>query len=134
MTSWTAARQASLSVTNSQNLPKLMSIKSVTPSSHLILCHPLLLSPAICPSIRVFSSESALCIRWPNDWSFSFSISPSSDYSGLISFVAETQINCDLHVIECGRFGGGFLLRVFQGFKLLPSRVLVCLFGLIIYI
>ena len=85
-TLWTAARQASLSMTNSQSLPKLMSIESVMPSNHLILCHPLLLPPSIFPSIRVFSNESGLCIRWPKDWSFSFSISPSNEYSGLISF------------------------------------------------
>ena len=85
-TPWTAARQASLSFTNSQNLLKLMSIESVMPSSHLILCCPLLLPPSIFPRIRVFSSESALHTRWPKYWSFSFSISPSSEYSGLISF------------------------------------------------
>ena len=84
-TPWTAARQAYLSITNSWSLPILMSIKSVMPSSHLILCHPLLL-PSIFPSIRVFSSESDICIRWPKYWSFSFSISPSNEYSGLISF------------------------------------------------
>ena len=85
-TPWTAAHQASLSITNSRNLFKLMSIKSVMPSSHLILCHLLLLLPSIFPSIRVFSNESALCIRWPKYWSFSFSISPSNEYPGLISF------------------------------------------------
>ena len=85
-TPWTAARQASLPITNSQNLLKLMSIESVMPSNHLILCHPLLLLPSIFPSIRVFSNESALHIRWPKYWSFSFSISPSNEYSGLISF------------------------------------------------
>ena len=85
-TPWTAARQASLSVTNSRSLLKLMSIKSVMLSNHLILCRPLLLLPAIPPSIRVFSKDSALCIRWPKYWSFSFSISPSNEYSGLISF------------------------------------------------
>ena len=85
-TPWTAARQASLSITNSQSLPKLMSIESVMPSNHLILCRPLLLLPSIFPSIRVFSSESALHIRWPKYWSFSFSISPSKEYPGLISF------------------------------------------------
>ena len=85
-TPWTAACQASLSFTNSQNLLKLMSIESVMPSSHLILCCPLLLPPSIFPRIRVFSSESALHTRWPKYWSFSFSISPSSEYSGLISF------------------------------------------------
>ena len=84
-TSWTAARQASLSITNSQSLLKLMSIESVMPSNHLSLCRLLLLLPLIFPRIRVFSSESALCIRWPKYWSFSFSISPSNEYSGLIS-------------------------------------------------
>ena len=83
---WTVARQASLSITNSQSLLKLMSIESVMPSNHLILCHPLLFLPSIFPSIRVFSSESVLHIRWPKYWSFSFSIGPSSEYSGLISF------------------------------------------------
>ena len=83
-TPWTAACQASLSITNSWSLLKLSSIKSVMPSNHLILCH-LLLLPSIFPSIRVFSSELGLCIRWPKYWSFSFSISPSNDYSGLIS-------------------------------------------------
>ena len=83
---WTAACQASLSITNSWSLLKLMSFESVMPSSHLILCCPLLLSPSIFPSIRVFSSESVLCIRWPKDWNFSFSISPSKEYSGLIYF------------------------------------------------
>ena len=82
----TAACQASLSITNSQSLLKLMSTESVMPSNHLILCHPLLLLPSIFPSIRVFSNESVLCIRWPKYWSFSFSISPSNEYSGLISF------------------------------------------------
>ena len=86
MTPWTAARQASLSITNSWSLLKLMSIKSVMPSNHLILCRPLLLLPSIFPSIRVFSNDSALHIRWPKYWSFSFSISPSNEYSGLISF------------------------------------------------
>ena len=85
-TPWIAARQASLSITNSQSLLKLMSIESVMPSSHLILCHPLLLLCSIIPSIRVFSSESVLHIRWPKYWSFSFSISPSNEYSGLIYF------------------------------------------------
>ena len=85
-TLWTAARQASLSITNSWSLLKLMSIESIMPSSHLILCHPLLLLTSIFPSIRVFSNESVLCIRWPNNWSFSFNISPSNEHSGLISF------------------------------------------------
>ena len=83
---WTAARQASLSITNSQSLLQLISIASVMPSNHLILCHPLLLTPSIFPSIRVFFNESVLLIGWPKYWSFSFSISPSSEYSGLISF------------------------------------------------
>ena len=82
----TAARQASLSITSSQNLLKLMSIESVMPSNHLILCHPLLLLPSIFPSIRVFSNESAIRIRWPKYWSFSFSIIPSKEIPGQISF------------------------------------------------
>ena len=85
-TPWTAARQAFLSINNSRSLLKLMSIESVVPSNHLILCRPLLLLPSIFPSIRVFSNESALPIRWLKYWSFSFSISPSKEYSGLISF------------------------------------------------
>ena len=85
-TPWTAARQASLSITDSRSLLKLSSIESVMPFNQLILCRPLLLLPSIFPSIRVFSSESVLCIRWPKYWSFSFSISPSNEYSGLISF------------------------------------------------
>ena len=86
VSSWTAAHQASLSITNSQSLLKLMSILLVMPSNHLILCHPLFLPPSIFPSIRVFSNESALHIRWPKYWSFSFNISPSNEHSGLISF------------------------------------------------
>ena len=82
----TAACQASLSITNPQSLLKLMSVVSVMPSNHLILCRPLLFPPSIFPSIRVFSNESVLCIRWPKYWSFSFSISPSNEYSGLVSF------------------------------------------------
>ena len=85
-TSWTAAHQASLSITNSWNSPKPMSIESVMPSNHLILCRPLLLLPSIFPSIRVFSNESVLHISWPKYWSFNFNISPSNEYSGLISF------------------------------------------------
>ena len=85
-TPWTVARQASLSITNSRSLLKLMSIESVMPSNHLNLHHPLLLQPSIFPSIRVFSNESVLHIRWPKYWSFSCSISPSNEYSGLISF------------------------------------------------
>ena len=86
VTPWTAARQASLSITNSQSLPKLMSIELVMSSNHLIFCHPLVLLPSTFPSIRVFSNQSSLCIRWPKYWSFNFNISPSSEYSGLISF------------------------------------------------
>ena len=86
VTPWTAARQASLSITNSQSPPKPMSTELVMPSNHLILCCPLLLLPSIFPSTRVFSNESALCMRWPKYWSFSFSISPSNEHSGLISF------------------------------------------------
>ena len=83
-TPWTAAHQTSLFITNSQSLLKLMSIVLVMPSNHLILCHPLLLLPSIFPNIRVFSNESALCIRWPKYWSFSFNISPSNEHPGLI--------------------------------------------------
>ena len=86
VTPWTEAHQASLSITNSRSLFKLMSIESVMPSNHLILCPPLLLPLSIFPNIRVFSNESALRIRWPKYWSFSFHISPSNEYSGLISF------------------------------------------------
>ena len=85
-TPWTAACQTSLSITNSQSLLKLMSIESMMPSNHLILCHPLLLLSSIFPSIRVFSNESVLCIRWPKYWNFRFNISPSNEHSGLISF------------------------------------------------
>ena len=89
-TPWTAACQASLSITNSQGLLKFVSIESVVPSNHLILCNPLLPLASIFPSIRVFSNESALCVRWPKYWNFSFSVSPSNEYSGLISF----RIDC----------------------------------------
>ena len=85
VTPWTAARQASQSITNSWSLLKLMSIELVMPSNHFILCHPLLLLPSIFPSIRIFSSESVLHIRWPKYWSFSFNISPSNEHPGLIS-------------------------------------------------
>ena len=86
VTPWTAARHASLSIPNSQSLLKLMFIKSVMPSNHLILCHPLLLPPSIFPSLGFFSTESFFCIRWPKYWSFSLNISPADVYSGLISF------------------------------------------------
>ena len=89
MTPWTAARQTSLSIINSQSLLKLLSVELVMPSNHLILCRPLLLLPLIVPSIRVFPNESVLCIRWPKYWSFNFSISPFNEYSGLISFRME---------------------------------------------
>ena len=85
----TAAHQASLSITSSRSLPKFMSIESVIPSNHLILCHSLLLLPSTFPSIRVFSNESGLCIRWPKYWSFSFNISPSNEYSEFISFMID---------------------------------------------
>ena len=97
MTPRSAACQASLSITNSQNLLKFMSIESVMPSNHLILCHPLLLLPLILPSIRVFSNESVLLIRWPKYWSISFSISPFNEYSGLISFKTDWL---DLHAVQ----------------------------------
>ena len=96
-TSWTAARQASLSITNSCSSLKLISMESVMPSRHLILCRPLLLQPPVPPSTRVFSSESVLRMRWPKYWSFSFSISPSSEYSGLISFRMDWF---DLHAVQ----------------------------------
>ena len=86
VTPWTAACQVFLSFTNSHSSPKSMSIESMMPSNHLILCHPLLLLPSIFPSIKVFSNESALCIRWPKYWSFSFNVSSSNEYPGLISF------------------------------------------------
>ena len=95
---WTAAYQASLSIASSQSLLKLMSIDSVMPSNHLILCHPVLLLPSILISIRVFSSESVLHIRWPKYWSFSFSIRPSSEYSGLISLKIDDNV---LLYIKC---------------------------------
>ena len=104
-TPWTVAHQASLPITNSQSLPKLMSIESVIPSNHLILPCPLLLLPSIFPSIRVFSNESVLRIRWPQYWSFSFSISPSNEYSGLISFRIDwldLLIRVDIRLIILG--------------------------------
>ena len=106
VTPWTAACQASLSINSSQNLFKLMPIESVMPSNHLILCRPLLLRPSIFPSVRVFSNESAVCIRWPKYWSFSFRINPSSEYSGLISFRMDWL---DLLVVQ------GILKSLLQG-------------------
>ena len=121
MTPWTAARQASLSITNSWSLLKLMSIKSVMPSHHLILCRPLPLLSSILPSIRVFPNESVLCIRWPKDWSFSFSISLSNEYSGLISFRIDylislwlkglSRVFCNTTVSEHQLFGAQLSLR-----------------------
>ena len=99
VTPWTAACQASLSISNSRSPPKPMPIDSVMPSNHLILWHPLLLLPSIFPSIRVFSSESALCIRWPKYWSFSFSISPSNEHPGLISFRMDSLQSLDLPAV-----------------------------------
>ena len=99
-TSWTSALQASLSITNSWSLLKLMPIESVMPFSHLILCCPLLLLPPIPPSIRVFSNESTLCIRWPKYWSFSFSISPSNEYPGLISFRMDWSVFTESHKLN----------------------------------
>ena len=104
-TPWIAARQASLSITNSRSPPKSMSIESVIPSNHLILCHPLLLPPSIFPSIRGFSNESVFLIRWPKYLSFSFKTSPSNEYSGLISFRMECL---DLHAVQ------GTLKSLFQ--------------------
>ena len=97
MTPWTAALQASLFITSSWSLPKLMSIELVMPSNHLIFCRPLLLLPSIIPNIRVFSNESALRIRWPKYWSFSFNISPSNEHPGLISFRMDWL---DLHAVQ----------------------------------
>ena len=92
VTTWTAAHQASLSITNSWSLLKLMPMESVMPSNHLIFCHPLLLLPSVFASIRVSSNESALRIRWPKDWSFSFNISPSNEHSGMISFIMDRLV------------------------------------------
>ena len=119
VTPWTAALKASLSITNSQSLLKLMSIESVMPSNHFILCHPLLLPPSIFPSIRVFSNESVLHTRWPNNWSFSFNISPSNEYSGLISFRMDWL---DLRAVQ-----GTFESSTIPQFKSINSSVLMFL-------
>ena len=116
-TPWTAALQASLSITNSRSSLKLMSVESVMPSNHLILCHPLLLLPSIFPSIRVFSDESALCSRWPEYWSFS--VSPSNEYSGLISFRIDWF---DLLAVQ------GTLKSLLQHLKSVSSLALTLLF------
>ena len=101
VTPWTAAHQASLSITNSWSLLRLMYIKLVMPSNHLILWHPLLLPPSFFPSIRVFSNESVLCIGWPKHWSFSFSISPSNKYSGLIYFLYDWLVGSPYSPRDC---------------------------------
>ena len=118
---WTAAHQACLSITISWSLFKLKSMESVMPSNHLILYHPLLLPPSIFPSIRVFSNESALCIRWPKYWSFSFSISPSNEYSGLIPFRIDWF---DLLAIQ-----GTLEFSPAPQFKSISSSVLSLLYG-----
>ena len=110
-TLWTATCQASQSITNSQSLLKFMSIESLMPSNHLILCHSLLFLPSIFPSIRVLSNESALCIRWSKYWSFSFSISPSNEYSGPISFRMDWLDFPLLSLIYLGKEGGKKLLH-----------------------
>ena len=120
VTPWTAARQASLSITNSWSPPKLMAIESVMPSDHLILCRPLLLLPSIFPSIRVLSNQSALHIRWSKYWSFSFSISPSNEYLGLISF---RMYWLDLLAVQ------GTLKSLLQQFKSISSSVLSLLYS-----
>ena len=116
MTPWIAKLQASLSITNFRSLPKLMSIESVMPSNHLILCHPLLLLPSIFPSIKVFSNESVLHIGWPNYWSFRLSISSSIEYSGLISFRMDWL---DFHAVQ------GILKHLLQHHSSKPS-ILQC--------
>ena len=121
VTPWTAVPQASLSITNSQSLPKLMSIESVMPSNPLILCRPLLLLPSIFPSSSVFSNESALHIRWPKYWSFSFSISSSSGYPGLISFRMDWL---DLLAVQ-----GILESSPTPKFKSINSSVLSCLYS-----
>ena len=128
---WTAACYASPSITNSRSLFKLMSIDSVMPSTHLILCSPLLPLPSIFPSIKVFSNESVLCIRWPKYWSFSFSISPSNEYSGLISFRIDwLALNfkalegsmSTLCLLPVAKDAALILLALFTGFELLVIR------------
>ena len=114
---WTAARQASLSITSSWSLLKLMSIESVMPPNHLILCRPLLLLPSIPPSIRVFSNESVLCIRWPKYWGFSFNTSPSNEHPGVISFRMDWF---DL-LLNCGVGEDSWEFHVLQGDPTSPS-------------
>ena len=117
-TQWDAACQASLSITRSQSLLKLMSIESVMPSSQLILCHPLLLLPQIPPRIRIFSNESTLRMRWPKYWSFSFSISPSSEHPGLISFRMDWL---DLLAVQ-GRWGRGWKIVTWEQKRVVMSK------------
>ena len=119
-TPWTAAHQASLSITNSRSLPKLMSMELVMLYNHLILCHPLLLPPLIFPNIRVFSNESALCIRWPKQWSFSFNINPSNEYPGLISSGMDWL---DLLAVQ------GTVKSLLQCFKSIDCSALSFLYG-----
>ena len=119
-TPWIAAHQASLSITNSWSLPKLISIDSVMPYSHLILCHPLLLLPPIPPSIRVFSNESTFRMRWPKYWSFSFSISPSNEPPGLISYI-NTIIIIFLYISNIYNNNRKWLWRVEDKLRKLPS-------------
>ena len=124
VTPWTAALQASLSTTNSQSLLKLMAIKSVMSCNHLIPCHPLLLY-SIFPSIRVFSNESVICIRWPKYWSFSFSISPSNEYSGLISFRMDCWIS--LQSKGLSRVFCNTTVQKHQFFSIQLSLSLICI-------
>ena len=121
LTPWTAACRDSLSITNSQSLPKLMSIELVMASNHLIFCHPLLLLPSIPPSIRVFSNESAVCMRWPKYWSFSFSIIPSNEHPGLISFMMDWL---DLLAVQ-----GTLESSPTPQFKSINSSALSCLYS-----
>ena len=118
---WTTAHQATLSLTNSQSLLKLMSIELVMPSNHLFLCHPLLLLPSIFPSIRVFSNETVLRIRWPKYWSFNFSISPSNEYPGLVSFRTDW-----FHLLAVQ---GTLVSSSIPWFKIINSSVLSFLYG-----
>ena len=122
VTPWTAAHQASPSITNSRSLLRLMSIQSVMPSNHLILCRPLLLLPSIFPSIRVFPTESALYIRWPRYWSFSFSISPSKEYSGLISFRMDYLVRSSLGKKNSGLRAAHFGGPSFSGEQRRPGK------------
>ena len=136
-TLWTAARQVTLSFTTSLSLLKVMSIESVMPSNHFILCHPLLLFPSIFPTLRVFSSESAFCIRWPKYWSFSFSVSPFNEYSGLISFRNDCfellAVQGTLKsLLQCHSLKPSVLASIDQSIKVLSisSSVLRLLYGL----